>query len=77
MWKISIAILLGFIILAFNHVWINRHAVIKTEEEFIIFNKWIGKVCSYSIRWENRFFDDCDITLLEEGNRFKTKIKLP
>lgn len=47
MWKISLAILLGFIILAFNYVWINRYEFVQFPNTPVIqvINKWNGQTC--------------------------------
>lgn len=47
MWKIAISILLGFLILSFNYVWINRHYISANEGGTLIINRWTGEACIY------------------------------
>jgi len=46
MWKIAVSIFLGFTILSFNYVWMNRFEVIEHPNYVpIIINKWTGEGC--------------------------------
>ena len=45
MWKVSIAILLGFLVLSFNYVWVNRHQFTPQGGGIVIVNKWTGRTC--------------------------------
>ena len=45
MWKVSMAILLGFLVLSFNYVWVNRHQFTPQGGGIVIVNKWTGRTC--------------------------------
>ena len=45
MWQVSIAILLGFLVLSFNYVWVNRHQFTPQGGGIVIVNKWTGRTC--------------------------------
>jgi len=47
MWKIAVSIFLGFTILSFNYVWINRHDISVGERWTLIINRWTGEACAY------------------------------
>ena len=47
MWKLSVAILLGLLVLSFNYVWVNRHQFIPQGGGVVIINKWTGRTCVF------------------------------
>ncbi|MBE59615.1 MAG: hypothetical protein CMD66_09570 [Gammaproteobacteria bacterium] len=47
MWKVSVAILLGLLVLSFNYVWVNRHQFIPQGGGVVIINKWTGRTCVF------------------------------
>ncbi len=82
LWSTPSAIVLGSLIIAFHHVWINKYEFIPygNGESFTVVNKWTGKICTHPVTLESHdtLFDEgavfltCDEFPLESG-----KVELP
>ena len=55
---LSFSILLGFLLITLNYVWINRISVIKqTELSSVLMNKWTGKHCVFFDSRKIRYYN--------------------
>ena len=77
---LSLSILLGSLLIAFNYVWINRISITTNDPvSLVLINKWTGNHCV--------FLDDPELRLLHQNQKeyrqticevdYNGKIKLP
>ena len=46
---LSLSIVLGFLLISFHYVWINRLEIVNlNDRSSIIYNKWTGNQCVFS-----------------------------
>ena len=53
---LSFSIVLSFLLLSFNYLWMNRIEIKYGESVFVLFNKWTGNHCVFAIGKRDRSF---------------------